>query len=61
MPISGREMLKRFLEAGWAIKRKTKGSHVQIQKGAEDETIPMHKELKKGTERFLLKRLNEVG
>jgi len=56
MPISGKEMLKRFQKAGWSILRK-KGSHVVVGKNDERETIPMHKELKKGLEKYLLKRL----
>jgi predicted RNA binding protein YcfA (HicA-like mRNA interferase family) len=56
MPLSGKEMLNRFKKDGWEILHQT-GSHVQIQKGNLHETIPMHKELKKGTEHKLLKRL----
>ena len=63
MPISGKEMLKRFIKAGW-IKIGQVGSHVQVKKVGIDgrikkETIPMHKELKKGTESDLLKRLKK--
>jgi len=60
MPISGKEMLKRYKKAGWIAIRK-KGSHVRVQKGVEKETIPMHKELKKGMEAYLNKRLNETS
>lgn len=56
MPFSGKEMLKRFQKAGWSILRR-KGSHVVVGKNDERETIPMHKELKKGLEKYLLKRL----
>lgn len=56
MPMSGKEMLKKFEKDGWAFIRQN-GSHVIVGKGGERETIPMHKELKKGTERALLKRL----
>ena len=56
MPISGKEMLKRFRKSGWKILRKN-GSHVMIGKNTNRETIPMHDELKKGTEQYLLKRL----
>ena len=56
MPISGREMLKRFERNGWHIISR-RGSHVKIGKGSEREIIPMHKELKKGLEQKLLKRL----
>ena len=57
MPISGKEMLNCYLKAGWKILRR-KGSHVIVGKGNERETIPMHKELKKGLEKYLFKRLN---
>ncbi|MBX3723922.1 MAG: type II toxin-antitoxin system HicA family toxin [Turneriella sp.] len=49
-------MLKRYQKAGWSILRQ-KGSHVQLGKGELRETIPMHKELAKGLEKYLLKRL----
>ena len=56
MPISGEEMLNHYLKAGWKVLRR-KGSHVIVGKGNERETIPMHKELKKGLEKYLSKRL----
>ncbi|MGV7928710.1 MAG: type II toxin-antitoxin system HicA family toxin [Spirochaetota bacterium] len=49
-------MLKLFLKAGWKVLR-TKGSHVVVGFNEDRETIPMHKELKKGLEAYLLKRL----
>jgi predicted RNA binding protein YcfA (HicA-like mRNA interferase family) len=60
MPISGKEMLKKFCENGWEIIRK-KGSHVMLRKGNKNETIPIHgnKDLKKGLEIKLLKKLQE--
>jgi len=63
MPISGKKMLKRYLKEGWFILRRG-SSHVQVSKLRNDgkrmnETIPMHKELKKGLECKLLKRLKE--
>ena len=58
MPLSGREMLKLFQRAGWRILR-TKGSHVIVGRGDDRETIPMHRELKKGLEAYLLKRIGE--
>jgi len=60
MPVSGKEMLKRFKKAGWIVLNK-KGSHIKIGKDSNRETIPMHKELKKGLESKLLKRLEEIG
>jgi predicted RNA binding protein YcfA (HicA-like mRNA interferase family) len=56
LPISGKEMLKRFEKAGWRVISR-KGSHVKVGRGSEREIIPMHSELKKGLERKLLKRL----
>ncbi len=56
MPMSGKEMLKLFEKNGWVVLRQ-KGSHVQVGKGENRETIPMHKELAKGLEHKLLKRL----
>lgn len=56
MPLSGKEMLRLYQKAGWIILRQ-KGSHVAVGKGSERETIPMHRELKKGTEHKLLKKL----
>ena len=56
MPISGKEMLKMFKKEGWVELRQS-GSHVIIGKQHLCETIPMHKELKKGLEQKLLKRL----
>ena len=63
MPISGKKMLKKYLKKGWIILRRS-SSHVQVSKLGDDgkrmnETIPMHKELKKGLECKLLKRLKE--
>jgi predicted RNA binding protein YcfA (HicA-like mRNA interferase family) len=60
MPISGKDMLKLYLDNGWVVVRQ-KGSHVSVAKGSSKETIPMHRELKKGTEFALKKRLsNEI-
>ena len=58
MPISGQKMLKLLQKSGWNVLRQ-RGSHVRISMGSAFETIPMHKTLKKGTERALLKRLEE--
>lgn len=56
MPLSGKQILKLYEQAGWQCLRQ-RGSHVIVGKGAERETIPMHKELKRGLEQKLLKRL----
>lgn len=59
MPMSGEEMLKLYKKNGWTAVRQ-KGSHVIVKKENElPQTIPMHKELKKGLEQALLKRLKE--
>ena len=58
MPKSGKEVLKLYEKHGWKILRQ-KGSHVQVGKGQERETIPLHRELKKGLEQSLLKRIGE--
>lgn len=58
MPLSGKEVLKRYENAGWVILAR-RGSHVKVGKGPQRETIPMHKELKRGLEQKLLKRLSE--
>lgn len=58
MPLSGKEMLKLYLNNGWT-KASQKGSHVKVVKADQIEIIPMHKELKKGLESKLLKRLKE--
>jgi predicted RNA binding protein YcfA (HicA-like mRNA interferase family) len=49
-------MVRLYELHGWRVVRQN-GSHVRMVKGPEHETIPMHKELKKGTEHDLLKRL----
>ncbi|MBL6991908.1 MAG: type II toxin-antitoxin system HicA family toxin [Bacteriovoracaceae bacterium] len=58
MPLSGKEMLKIYLKNGW-IKISQKGSHVKVKRGDLIEVIPLHKELKKGLELKLLKRVKE--
>jgi predicted RNA binding protein YcfA (HicA-like mRNA interferase family) len=51
-------MLRLFEKAGWT-KLRQKGSHVRVIKNGVRETIPMHKELKKGMESDLLKTLEK--
>lgn len=60
MPLSGKEMLKLYLKSGWIKLRQNGTSHVIVGKGKLRESIPMHKELKKGLERKLLKNLKGV-
>jgi len=60
MPLSGKEMLKLYENAGWRRIRQ-KGSHAVMKKADKTEVIPIHsKERGKGTEKKLLKRLVEV-
>ena len=59
MPLSGKQMLRLYIKAGW-IKISQKGSHVKVGKDDQREIIPMHKELKKGLEQALLKKLEKV-
>ena len=56
MPMSGKEMKKLFERNGWYAVRQN-GSHLTMGKAGEREVIPMHRELGKGTEHKLLKRL----
>jgi predicted RNA binding protein YcfA (HicA-like mRNA interferase family) len=58
MPQSGEDILKLFKKAGWTVLAR-KGSHVKLGKGSLRETIPMHKELARGLEQYLLKRLEK--
>ena len=60
MPISGREMLRRYLQAGWRLVR-IKGSHHIVEKNNEHESIPVHgnEDLDKGIEGKLLKHLEK--
>ncbi|MBY0518460.1 MAG: type II toxin-antitoxin system HicA family toxin [Bacteriovoracaceae bacterium] len=51
-------MKKIYEKHGWRELRQ-KGSHVIMGKGEDRETIPLHKELKKGLESYLLKRIGE--
>ncbi len=56
MPISGKDLVKEFVAAGWTIKSQ-KGSHVKLEKDGKVAIIPLHRELKKGTEHDLRKQL----
>jgi predicted RNA binding protein YcfA (HicA-like mRNA interferase family) len=58
VPLSGKEMLSMYLRAGWEKLRQS-GSHVIVGKQEDRETIPMHRELKRGLERKLLKHLKK--
>jgi predicted RNA binding protein YcfA (HicA-like mRNA interferase family) len=58
MPLSGEAMVKLYRKAGWCV-LSSSGSHIKMGKGVKREIIPLHKELKKGLERALLKSLRE--
>lgn len=62
MPISGKEMVKLFLKAGYEIvPGGGKGSHHKLKKKeCPTVIVPNHKELKKGTEHALRKLLQSV-
>jgi len=51
-------MLRLYKREGWIVLR-TRGSHVIVGKSRLRETIPMHKELSRGLEQKLLKRLQQ--
>ena len=61
VPISGKEMRRLFYKAGYElVSGAGKGSHWKLIKGNETVIIPNHKELKKGTEHGLRKKLEET-
>jgi len=56
--VSGIEVIKRLKKVGFVATRQ-KGSHVRLEKSTRDTTIkitvPLHKELKKGTLNRIIK------
>ncbi len=56
MPLSGMEVRRLYELAGWTFHHQT-GSHMNMKKDGKTVSIPNHKELKKGTEHMLLKKL----
>lgn len=59
--MTGKQMIKLYKKNSWKVRRISKGSHYQMEKDGNYETIPFHtKELKKGLNEYLLKRLREV-
>jgi len=56
--ISGRETVKALSRAGFRVVRQ-RGSHVRLEKRTEERliklTVPLHKSLKKGTLRRIIK------
>ncbi len=57
--ISGLEVIKRLKRIGFVVTRQ-KGSHIRLERYANEETIkltvPLHKEMKKGTLHQVLKQ-----
>lgn len=61
MPISGKDMCKLFLKAGYEIVPGGKGSHIKLKKkNSPTIIIPNHRELKRGTEHSLRKILETI-
>lgn len=57
--MTGKQIIKLYKKHGWKVLR-TRGSHYTMKKGNQIEQIPYHtKELRKGLEIKLLKRLKE--
>ncbi|NDG85533.1 MAG: type II toxin-antitoxin system HicA family toxin [Proteobacteria bacterium] len=56
MPISGRDLAKELIKEGWRVKSQ-KGSHLKLEKEGVMVVIPMHRELKKGTEHAIRKQV----
>jgi predicted RNA binding protein YcfA (HicA-like mRNA interferase family) len=52
--VSGRQAVKAFVKLGYTV-RLGKGDHVVLQKDHRVFSIPLHKTLKKGTLRKILK------
>jgi len=62
MPISGKDLMKLFLQKGYELASGGKGSHMKLKKKNNPTVIiPNHKELKKGTEHALRKILEKVS
>ena len=58
MPISGKDMRKLFYDKGYKlVPGGGKGSHWKLEKGVKTVIIPNHKELSRGTEHSLRKKL----
>lgn len=53
--VSGQEVVKALVRLGFEV-RLGKGSHVVLQKGMRIFAVPLHKELKKGTLRKILRQ-----
>lgn len=53
--ISGDKLIKSLVKKGFVVRRQT-GSHIVMQKERIVFAVPLHKELKKGTLRRILKQ-----
>ena len=53
--ISGDKLIKFLVKKGFVVRRQT-GSHIVLQKDRIVFAVPLHKELKKGTLRKILKQ-----
>jgi predicted RNA binding protein YcfA (HicA-like mRNA interferase family) len=53
--VSGFDAVKALTKAGFEIKRR-KGSHVVLQKGIIVLSVPLHRTLKKGTLRAIIRQ-----
>ena len=61
MPLTGKEMCKLLKKAGFElVPGGGKGSHRKFIKGELMTTVPMHGELRKGTEKNILKVLERA-
>jgi len=60
MPISGKEMVKKYLKNGW-VQDRINGSHHIMEKNGKTVSIPVHKNdsLGIGIEKKLLKEMEE--
>lgn len=58
MPISGKALAREFQRYGWRVKSQ-RGSHLKLERKGKVVVIPLHRELKKGTEFALRKILEE--
>jgi predicted RNA binding protein YcfA (HicA-like mRNA interferase family) len=58
MPVSGKDLVREFVEQGWKRKRQN-GSHVVLGNGTRRVSIPCHnnEDLPKGLEMKLRKKL----
>ena len=59
MPLSGKEMVKRFELAGWVSIRQTGSHRIMRHPSGSTWPIPMHRELRTGTEHECFKKLEE--